>query len=88
LSYDVVALVAGQPDERAVIDALRGVDQELRLHQHGHTAVLQIRDDDRRLVATLEPGRPIERWDDVGACSRAVIEDTPWLRSYRTGGSQ
>jgi hypothetical protein len=59
LSYDVVALVAGQPDERAVIDALRDVGQEMRLHQHGRTAVLQIRDDDRRLVATLEPGRPI-----------------------------
>ena len=61
----MVALVAGRPDERAVIDALRDVDQELRLHQHGDTAVLQIRDDGGRLLATLEPGRLIECWDDV-----------------------
>ncbi|RKS10330.1 hypothetical protein DFP74_6093 [Nocardiopsis sp. Huas11] len=73
MSYDVVALVAGRPDERAVIDALQDLDQDLRLHQHGDTAVLQIRDEAGRLLATLEPGRPIECWDDVARLLDADI---------------
>ena len=65
MSYDVVALVSGRPDERAIVDALRNVDPELRLHWHGDTEVLQVRDESGRLLATLEPGREVERTDDV-----------------------
>ncbi|WDZ90710.1 DUF6177 family protein [Nocardiopsis sp. HUAS JQ3] len=65
MSYDVVALVAHEPDEKAVVHALQGVDPELRLHWHGDTTVMQIRDGDAQLLATLEPGRPVERSDAV-----------------------
>ena len=65
LSYDVVALVAGRPDEQAMVHALQDVDPELRLHWHGNTEVLQVRDQDGRLLATLEPAREVERTDDV-----------------------
>ncbi|WP_444961728.1 DUF6177 family protein [Nocardiopsis sp. M1B1] len=65
MSYDVVALVAHEPDEKAVVHALRGVDPELRLHWHGDTTVMQIRDGDAQLLATLEPGRLVERSDAV-----------------------
>ncbi|ASU60865.1 DUF6177 family protein [Nocardiopsis dassonvillei] len=65
MSYDVVALVADEPDEKAVVHALGGVDPELRLHWHGDTRVLQIRDGDAHLLATLEPGQPVERSDAV-----------------------
>ena len=34
MSYDTVALVAAEPDERAVIGALRRVDQDLLLHRY------------------------------------------------------
>lgn len=65
MSYDVVALVAERPDEQAMVNALQDVDPELRLHLHGDTDVLQIRREDGRLLATLEPGQKVERPDDV-----------------------
>ncbi|WP_150251100.1 DUF6177 family protein [Nocardiopsis deserti] len=65
MSYDVVALVAEEPDEYAIVHALQNVDPELRLHWHGHTHVMQIRDGDARLLATLEPGQLVERPDAV-----------------------
>jgi hypothetical protein len=69
LSYDVVALVAEEPDEHAVVHALQGVDPELRLHWHGDTRVMQIRDGDAHLLATLEPGHVVER---PGAVARLL----------------
>ena len=65
MSYDVVALVSGRPDEQAIVDALQDVDGELRLHWHKDTDLLQIRDENGRLLATLEPGQEVERTDDV-----------------------
>ncbi len=78
----MVALVADRPDEPAVADALQDVDPKLRLHQHGDTDVLQIRDGDGHLLATFEPGRRVERPDDVvrllGAEVVAGLPDTFW----------
>lgn len=65
MSYDVVALVSGRPDEQAIVDALQDVDGELRLHWHKDTDLLQVRDENGRLLATLEPGQEVERTDDV-----------------------
>ncbi|WP_017599052.1 DUF6177 family protein [Nocardiopsis lucentensis] len=65
MSYDVVALVAREPDERAIRQALQDVDSDLRLHRHEDTHVLQIRDGAERLLATLEPGRLVEEQGDV-----------------------
>jgi len=65
LSYDVVALVAGEPDLPAIVDALQGADPELSLHQHKDTGVLQIRDRNGRLLATLEPGQRVEARGEV-----------------------
>ncbi len=78
----MVALVVGRPDERAVVEALQDVGPELRLHQHGETDVLQIRDEDGHLLATLEPGRRVEHPGDVvrllGAEVVAGLPDTFW----------
>ncbi|GAA1450816.1 DUF6177 family protein [Nocardiopsis tropica] len=87
MSYDVVALVAERPDEPAVVEALRDVDPELRLHQHKDTSVLQIRDGDGRLLATLEPGRPVEAAGEVerllGAEVVAGLPDRFWWTETR-----
>ncbi|MDA2808644.1 DUF6177 family protein [Nocardiopsis suaedae] len=78
MSYDVVALVAGMPDERAIADALDDVDPGLWLHRHGDTAVLQIRDEDGRLLATLEPGQHVEHADAVvGLLGEEVVAGLP-----------
>lgn len=60
-----MALVAGTPDEPAIIDALQEIDPELRLHQHADTSVLQIRDREGWLLATLEPGQLVECSDGI-----------------------
>ncbi|MEE2037679.1 DUF6177 family protein [Nocardiopsis sp. CT-R113] len=82
MSYDVVALVAGEPDEHDIVRALESVDQELRLHWHKDTSVLQIRDGDGRLVATLEPGQRVESPGEVvrllGAEAVAGLPDRFW----------
>ncbi|WP_116247468.1 DUF6177 family protein [Nocardiopsis sp. FIRDI 009] len=65
MSYDVVALVVGKPDERTIRQALQDVDPDLWLHRHEDTHVLQIRDGDERLLATLEPGRLVEEPGEV-----------------------
>ncbi|MEU3307412.1 DUF6177 family protein [Nocardiopsis sp. NPDC006832] len=82
MSYDVVALVGGRPNEQAIVDALQYVDPELRLHVHGNTDVLQIRDQEGRLLATLEPGQEVERPDDVvrllGEDVVAGLPETYW----------
>ncbi|WP_017624707.1 DUF6177 family protein [Nocardiopsis chromatogenes] len=78
MSYDVVALVAGKPDERAIADALDDVDPGLWLYRHGDTAVLQIRDGDGRLLATLEPGQHVEHADAVvGLLGEEVVAGLP-----------
>ncbi|MFE6304222.1 DUF6177 family protein [Nocardiopsis sp. NPDC057823] len=66
MSYDVVALVAAEPDEQAVARALRRVDPELFLHRYrDDTDLLQIKDADGRLLATFEPGLRVENRDEV-----------------------
>lgn len=67
MSYDVVALVTHAPDDRAIVNALRDVDPELWLHWHGDTNLLQIRNEDGPLPATIEPGQRVEHPDDVAA---------------------
>lgn len=86
MSYDVVALVAGIPDERALADALDGVDPDLWLYRHGDTEVLQIRDGDGRLLATVEPGQRVERAEAVtGLLGEEVVAGLPesfwWVES-------
>lgn len=87
MSYDVVALVSGRPDEQAIVHALQDVDPELRLHWHGDTDVLQIRDENGRLLATLEPGQEVERADDVvrllGEDVVAGLPDSYWWMETR-----
>lgn len=65
MSYDVVALVAREPDTESVAKALRDIDPELWLHRHEETEVLQIRGDGDRLLASLEPGRLVESADEI-----------------------
>ncbi|WP_017558626.1 DUF6177 family protein [Nocardiopsis baichengensis] len=86
MSYDVVALVAGMPDERSIAEALDGVDPDLWLYRHGDTDVLQIRDGDGRLLATLEPGQRVEHADAVtGLLGEEVVAGLPdcfwWVES-------
>ncbi len=60
-----MALVAGTPDEPAIIDALQEIDPELRLHQHADTSVPRICDREGRTLAILEPGRLVECSDGI-----------------------
>ncbi|MFB8766810.1 DUF6177 family protein [Nocardiopsis alba] len=87
MSYDVVSLVAGEPDEQAVVETLEGVDPELRLHWYGDTSVLQIRGAEGCLLATLEPGRPVEQADAVvrllGEDVVAGLPETFWWMETR-----
>ena len=65
MSYDVVALVARTPDEQAIVRALQDVDPEPLLRWHADTNLLQIRDEEGRLLATIEPGQRVEHPDEV-----------------------
>ncbi|MDT0331739.1 DUF6177 family protein [Nocardiopsis lambiniae] len=88
MSYDVVALVAGEPDEQALVRALEHLDPELFLHRHGETDVLQIRDGDDHLLATLEPGQRVEHRDEIdrllGSDISAGLPDPCWWVEVRS----
>ncbi|MFD3686451.1 DUF6177 family protein [Nocardiopsis sp. NPDC058631] len=92
MSYDVVALVAHKPDDQAIARALQDVDPELRLHQHKDTSVLQIRDQDGHLLATLEPGQQVECRGEVdrllGPEVAAGLPDSCWWVETRARPDQ
>ncbi|OLT29595.1 hypothetical protein BJF83_10590 [Nocardiopsis sp. CNR-923] len=71
MSYDVVALVAKEPDAPALTRALTDLDPDLLVGRHGDTGVLQVRDTDERLLVTIEPGQRVETRDEV----RRLLED-------------
>ncbi|MFW5415998.1 hypothetical protein J0910_05180 [Nocardiopsis sp. CNT-189] len=65
MSYDVVALVAKDPDMRAIAHALRDAAPEAWLRPLSGGNVLQIRSDERHVLATLEPAQLVESPGEV-----------------------
>ncbi|MFD3684999.1 DUF6177 family protein [Nocardiopsis sp. NPDC058631] len=86
MSYDVVALLAAEPGMIAVSHALRdaGADLSVRPLDGG---VLQLRDADRRALATLEPAQAVESRGEVarllGPEAAANLPDTCWWAEVR-----
>ncbi|WP_017591984.1 DUF6177 family protein [Nocardiopsis potens] len=65
MSYDVVALVAKDPDMRAIAHALQDAAPEAWLRPLSGGNVLQIRSDERHVLATLEPAQLVESPDEI-----------------------
>ncbi|WP_017601356.1 DUF6177 family protein [Nocardiopsis lucentensis] len=65
MSYDVVALVAQEPDAPALTRVLTDLAPTLLLGRYQETGVLQVRDTDGRLLVTVEPGQRVEARDEV-----------------------
>jgi hypothetical protein len=86
LSYDVVALLAKDPGMGDVARALRdaGPDEWIRPLDGG---LLQVRDEERRVVATLESSQLVESRDEVarllGEDAAAGLPDPCWWVEVR-----
>ncbi|WP_160049924.1 MULTISPECIES: DUF6177 family protein [unclassified Nocardiopsis] len=74
MSYDAVALVAGEPALEAVARALGDVDPGLWLHGYEGTSLLRVCDAEERLLATLEPGRSVGSPGEVGRLLGAEVQ--------------
>lgn len=89
MSYDVVALVAAEPDEQAIARALRRVDSDLFLHRYrDDTDLLQVKNADGRLLATFEPGLRVENRNEIdrllGPDVTANLPDPCWWVEIRS----
>ena len=73
MSYDTVALVAREPDLETVTRVLEDTAPGLWLHPHPDTALLELRDDDGALLATVEPGLAMASRQEIG---RLLGQDT------------
>ncbi|MGW8526712.1 MULTISPECIES: DUF6177 family protein [Nocardiopsidaceae] len=86
MSYDVVALLAAEPGMVAVAHSLRdaGADLAVRPLDGG---VVQLRDAEARVLATLEPAQLVESRGEVsrllGAEAAVNLPDTCWWAEVR-----
>ncbi|MCY9787063.1 DUF6177 family protein [Nocardiopsis sp. EMB25] len=87
MTYDVVALLAKDPDMRAISRALNDAGPGLWVRPLHDGGILQIRDADRRLLASVERSQRVEARDEVvrllGADAAVGMPDPCWWVEVR-----
>lgn len=76
MSYDTVALVAREPNLETVIRALEDVAPGTWLRPHPDTALIELRDEEGSLLATVEPGLPLASNQEIGRLLGPEQQDT------------
>ncbi|WP_017609801.1 DUF6177 family protein [Nocardiopsis xinjiangensis] len=76
MSYDTVALVAREPGLERVIRVLEQTASDLWVSPHPDTAMLELRDGDGALLATVEPGLAMASRQEIGRLLGQDTQDT------------
>ncbi|MDT0304220.1 hypothetical protein [Streptomonospora wellingtoniae] len=91
MTYDVVALVRGAPDVRALVDSMVDAGPELKVASAGEGAVVRLTDDSGRSLLAIEAAQKVEVPDEVvrllGARAAADMPDPCWWVEARAPGA-